>query len=260
MSNGSLALNVLDDGILKLSVRGHAHVGCEGGGWLPLAGSTWGSLLEHAVNLFKRKSLGLWNAEVGEDGTADTCASEQEENLGLQVCLIDTDKVWVDGANDGVPEPVGGGGETNTTRSDWEREDFSNDNPGAWTPGGGEEEDEDTDEGDLCGGVWMLGWANTLVGVRDTESGGNEKTDDHTNGTPEEELTTSESLNHVKRWWSTDNVDSVCGNLDSEWVVEKGGKELGTEVEDEVDTSPLLEHLECGTEDSTTKVGAWVED
>lgn len=37
-----------------------------------------------------------------------------------------------------VPEPVRGGGQTNTTRSDWEREDLADDNPSSWTPGGGE--------------------------------------------------------------------------------------------------------------------------
>lgn len=47
-----------------------------------------------------------------------------------------------------VPKPVGGGGESDTTGSDWQWENLADDNPGAWTPGGSEEENVDTDECD----------------------------------------------------------------------------------------------------------------
>ena len=45
-----------------------------------------------------------------------------------------------------VPEPVGGGGETYTTGSDWEREDLANNDPGTWSPRGSEHGDVDADE------------------------------------------------------------------------------------------------------------------
>lgn len=47
-----------------------------------------------------------------------------------------------------VPQPVGGGRQSHTARTDGEREDLADEHPRAWTPGGGEEEDVDTDEGD----------------------------------------------------------------------------------------------------------------
>lgn len=47
-----------------------------------------------------------------------------------------------------VPEPVGGGSEGHTLRADVEREDLTNDDPGDWAPGGSEEGDVDTHEGD----------------------------------------------------------------------------------------------------------------
>lgn len=49
----------------------------------------------------------------------------------------------------GVPEPVGSSRNTNTSSSDWQRENFTNDNPGTRTPSRGEEEDEDGDERNL---------------------------------------------------------------------------------------------------------------
>jgi len=64
--------------------------------------------------------------------------------------VLGTDHVWSDNSNDGVPEPVGGGGESDTTGSDGKREDFTDENPGTRSPGGSEEEDEDGNESDLC--------------------------------------------------------------------------------------------------------------
>ena len=49
----------------------------------------------------------------------------------------------------GVPQPVGGGRETDTAGPDRERKDLANNDPGTRAPGGGEEEDEDSDEGNL---------------------------------------------------------------------------------------------------------------
>lgn len=45
-----------------------------------------------------------------------------------------------------VPEPVGGGGEADSARADWEGEDLADDNPGGGAPSGREEEDVDADK------------------------------------------------------------------------------------------------------------------
>lgn len=76
------------------------------------------------------------------------------------MALLGTDEVWSDDGDDAVPEPVGGGGETDTTGSDGERVDFTDENPSSGTPGGGEEGDVDADEGDhgLDGGGVVLGF------------------------------------------------------------------------------------------------------
>ena len=70
------------------------------------------------------------------------------------------------------PEPVGGGGETHTTRSNGEREDLANHDPGTRSPGRCEEEDEDGDEGDLSidsrevvGALVALSRTAVVVGV-----------------------------------------------------------------------------------------------
>ena len=54
----------LEDGALSLNIAGvkllatlHAHLGGEGGAWLPLGRGTRGGLLEHLVDLLKSKAL-----------------------------------------------------------------------------------------------------------------------------------------------------------------------------------------------------------
>ena len=101
----------------------------------PLGGGSWGSLLHHAINLLERKTLGLRNQEVGVHESAGTETSPNEEDGGLEVTLVFSNHVWCDNSDDCVPEPVGGGGETDTTGSDWEREDLTDENPSSWTPG-----------------------------------------------------------------------------------------------------------------------------
>lgn len=48
-----------------------------------------------------------------------------------------------------VPQPIGCGGQSNTTRANWQREDLANDNPSSRSPCAGEEENEDGYEGNL---------------------------------------------------------------------------------------------------------------
>jgi hypothetical protein len=88
--------------------------------------------------------------------------------------LINTDQVRGDDGQDTVPEPVGSGGKTNTSRSDGDREDFTDNDPSSGTPGGGEEEDVDTDQSDLTLDSVGVG------SVGDTNDGTDELADEHT--------------------------------------------------------------------------------
>lgn len=141
-------LNMLDTSLLS-----HAHVGGKGGVRNPFGGVTWGSLFQHAVDLLKGKTLGFGNKEISIDEATCAEGTPEEEDLSTQVCLalFGTDEVRSDNGNDTVPEPVGGGGESNTTGSDWERENFTDDNPSSRSPSGGEERDVDTNECDHGG-------------------------------------------------------------------------------------------------------------
>jgi hypothetical protein len=110
------------------------------------------------------------------------------------------------GVNLRVPQPVGGGGKSNTAGADGEREDLANDDPGAGAPGAGEEEDEDGDEGDLGVDGRDVGCAGLTSGVGegvvkangDTDDGDEELADQHAEGTPDEERTATPLLNSVE--------------------------------------------------------------
>merc|ERR1712225_201782 len=155
-------------------------------------------LLHHPVDLLEGESLGLRDEEVGvhKGGSAET--TPDEEDRGAEVAPVLTDHVRGDDGDDGVPEPVRGGREGDTTGSDGEREDLTDDDPRARTPGGGEEEDEDGNEGDLSvNGADVLG--NCLAGSvggelveadGDTDDSDDELADGHGAGTDDEEGTT----------------------------------------------------------------------
>ena len=93
----------------------------------------------------------------------------------------------------------------------------------------------------------------------DTQGGGDEEADNHTASAPEKELTTAKALNHPECRWGTNNIYSVGGDLDSKRIGDEVCEKLRAKVEDEVDTGPLLEHLQSCTEYSATEIGAWVE-
>jgi hypothetical protein len=89
--------------------------------------------------------------------------------------LIGTDEVRGDDGEDTVPEPVGSGGKTNTSRSDRDREDFTDNDPSSRSPGGSKEEDVDTDQRDLTlNGRWV-------GSVGNTNDSANELANEHTN-------------------------------------------------------------------------------
>lgn len=99
--------------------------------------------------------------------------------------------------------------------------------------------------------------------MRLVESNGNtdnaykELADQHTKGTPDEERATSELLNGVEGNWGRAHVNESEDEGDQEGVGDGSGglQERGGVVEDEVDTSPLLHHLERCSQDGTAQVG-----
>jgi len=111
LEDGALALDVLGDVRAKLGAVLHAHLGGVGGVRLPLGRSARGGLLHHLVDLLEGQTLGLGDEEPGVDEGARAQASPDEEHGGLEVALVSADHVRGDDGDDGVPEPVGGGGE-----------------------------------------------------------------------------------------------------------------------------------------------------
>ena len=250
LDSGATALDVLDDRIVEVAASS------EGGAGLPLGGGTGGGLLQHPVDLLKGQTLGLRDKEVGIDEGAGAQAAPDEEDGGLQVTLILSDHVRGNDGNDGVPQPVGGGGQTNTTGSDRQREDLANDNPGTRTPGGSEPEDGDSDEGNLgvdsrnvvgnaLGRVLGVG-VGLVEADSDTDSGNDELTNKHTESTKDENGTTTEALDGPEGQRGRQNVNQSEDHGDKERVVDSasGLEERGRVVEDEVDTGPVDFKLE----------------
>jgi len=201
--------------------------------------------------LLQGETLGLWDKEVGIDKGGSVEGSPDEEHLGAKVTLVLTDHVRGNDGNDAVPQPVRGGGETDTTGSDRNGEDLANDNPCTGAPGGGKEEDVDADEGNQCSGsAWV-------VGKGSSDSTDDELTDDHAQGTPDEKRATSKALNGPERDGGGDDVHDGEDHGHEEWVLDgvERLEENGGVVKDEVDTGPLLHHLQRCTQNRTAQVG-----
>lgn len=166
-----------------------------------------------------------------------------------------SDKVRSDDSDDAVPEPVGSGSETNTARTDGEGEDFTDDDPGARTPGGGEGGDVQADEGNHSpGGVLVV---ETRLSGGGSDDGSDELEDDHESSTEDEQVTATNLLNHDEGEGSRQDVDESRNKRDEERVADRAEllEEDSTEVEDEVDTSKLLHHLHDYAKSGTASVG-----
>lgn len=269
LEDAALSLDILDDLQVELATVGVADGGSEGLVRDPLGGGTGSGLLHHAVNLLKRKTLGFGHKEVRIDEGACAETHPDEEDGRSEVTLILVDHVRSDDGDDSVPEPVGGGGEGDTTRSDGEGEDFTDQDPGTRTPGGGEEEDEDGDEGNLsvdgrdvvgAGKRVTTSGVGDIVGVVETDGntndGDDKLADQHTEGTPDEQRTTTELLNSPEGDGCRADVDEGEDQGDQKGVGDSASRleERCGVVEDEVDTGPLLHHLERGTENGLAQV------
>src|SRR3569833_2767425 len=119
-----------------------------------------------------------------------------------------------------IPEPVGSRRQTDTTRADRQGEDLANDDPGAGSPGGGEEEDEDGDEGD------------------------EELADQHAQGTPDEDGAAAEALDGPEGNRGREDVDQREDQGHQEDVLDgaRGLQEGGRVVKKKVDTSPAVKN------------------
>ena len=91
-----------------------------------------------------------------------------------------------------VPEPVGSGGEGNATRTNGQRVDLANHDPGTGAPGASKEEDVDADECNHSSDGLVI----SAVGR--TDDGHDELADDHAKRTPQEKGTTTQLLNGVE--------------------------------------------------------------
>ena len=132
LSRATLALDIVHDPLIQSSIL-HAHLASKCVCWDPLAGRSRGSLLHHLVDLLERKTLCLRDEEVCVHKRARAQTTPDEEDGRAEVTLVGVDHVRCDDSDDGVPEPVGRSGESDTTRTDGEREDLADEDPSTRT-------------------------------------------------------------------------------------------------------------------------------
>ena len=151
--------------------------------------------------MLEGQALSLRDKEVGIDDAGRAKGTPDEEDLWTQVAFVLADHVGCDDGDDAVPEPVRCGGKGDTARSDWQREHLADDDPRGRTPGRGEEEDVDADEGDLSRdslGVAPVGGAS---------NGHDELANRHANSTPDENCSPTILLDDIEGQWSRAYVD-----------------------------------------------------
>lgn len=167
MDNTSLRLSAgsvleLSEGVAsRRTILGNILNVGEVDGWDEAGGVAGiGDLGVELVDLLEGETLGLVDEEVDEGCADDTESTPDEEDLGAHVGVTwaVVDHVWGDVGDDEVEEPVGGGGHGKTLGSGLEGEGFTGDDPGAWTPGAGEEEDVEADECDEALGGDLGAW------------------------------------------------------------------------------------------------------
>jgi hypothetical protein len=83
--------------------------------------------------LLEGEALGLGNEDECIDQATGAEGAPNEEDTRTEIgfmCIL-AHHIGGDDCDDAVPEPVGSGGEGDTTGSDGQREDFANEHPGA---------------------------------------------------------------------------------------------------------------------------------
>ena len=149
-----------------------------------------------------------------------------------------------------VPQPVGSGRESDTTGADRQRVDFTHNDPSTGTPCGREEEDVDANECDFSLDGGRVG------SVHRSGDGDDEFAHHHAQRSPDQQRTTPKSLNGVEGDGRGAHIDQGGDEADEERVADRAEllEEGRTEVEDEVDTGPLLHHLERCTKDGAAQI------
>lgn len=257
----SLLLRRVDDAAL---VSDASLVLLHGLGRTPLGGvGSPGDLFVEQVDLFQAEALCLVDHTVDESDADEAAAEPDEENLGLEVgiALTKVDEVGSRVGNGPVEQPVGGGGDTERLGTSLERENLTSDNPGQGSPGGGKEEDVDADKGDGrlgCRFVVAVDLASDWV--LDTGNGTgnsyNELGDSHTDGTEQQQWATSPFVSCIKTRDRGHNIDGRRDHGDDKLVLDTSALKVASSVvENEVDTSELLKHLEQATSDLALKNG-----
>ena len=90
----------------------------------------------------------------------------------------------------------------------------------------------------------------------DTNDGNDELADEHSKGTPDKNRATTEPLDSPEGYRSREDVDKCEDEGDEERITDgiRRLEERSRVVEDEVDTRPLLHHLEGCSQNGATKV------
>lgn len=96
----------------------------------------------------------------------------------------------------------------------------------------------------------------------DTNDGDKELADGHTSGTPQKDGAATKALHSPEGQGGGADVDEGEDERDQEGVADgtSGLQEGSRVVEDEVDTGPLLHHLEGSTENGLAQVGVGLKD
>lgn len=192
------------------------------------------------IYLLKGEALGLIDQGPHETDADQAEGRPNEEDLRLEVGVLRVDHVRC-GVRDGpVEQPIAGGRHGEALGADLEREELACHDPGDRAPRAGEEIDVKADKRD---GSTLSG---EILGTRyGADDGDDVLADTHSNGTQKEQVAAAKLLDEVQAWEGRDDVDSVGDDLDDKRVLEAGALEvLGAIVEDEIDTSELLQPLE----------------
>lgn len=198
------------------------------------------NLFVHLIDILEGKTLSLVDECPDEGDTDEAASTPDKEDLCLQVGIARTfiDHIGGGETDSEVEKPVGSSGHGETLCTDLEREDLTSDNPCDGTPRDGKEENVEADEsnenlvGNICEDC-------------DTDNSNNELADTHPNGSQQKKTAATKFLNEVKTGDSRYNIDQVGNETDEESILNTGVlEELGTIVENEVDTGQLLKGLE----------------
>lgn len=207
------------------------------------------TLGEDEINLLEGAARGLGVEEV-DDGEEDGVHGGEE---GVGAPTVGTGSVNHDGSDhddEEVPEPVGDGGGSVGLCAGLERVDLGGVQPGERQPGSTEEGDvgKETDSGSLGGSG----------GTGDQSAESQDHGSTLADGSDEEELAATDTLNSKPRSSGEDRVDDHVDTTEEESHVVVGTdgllEENGEVVDDGVATGELLHHLRRGTENETSEV------